>query len=180
MKQWLVYVFDAIGAILMILGAASVPENLMKWRSWLMPLDKPVVRWLLVGVGLIIIVGANLGPKTYDFLVARDTTQLAEDSIGLSKEISQFLADRVRHEPNLPRSESWEEDTAESHRYSRETISIYSERFAARAVSLYEKIKRTGFSDKELERVYKFPTNPIGMGIVAERLHVLSDILRDD
>lgn len=111
------------------------------------------------------------------------TTNGNEDSLrqnikNLSTEILNFLADRRRNEPQMPKKDTWHRDTELMIKYSQETMNQYSIKFAARVLSARNSLFSRGLCDEELDKFYEHPTNAIGIRIVGERLGALSEKLQ--
>lgn len=107
----------------------------------------------------------------------RDLSALKQRAIRLSNEILEFVADRERSNPPLPRIETWERDVDISTRFSIETMSQFSTKFGARLIATRNELAEQGLTDRELDSLYTHPTNPIGIRIVAERLGALAEKL---
>lgn len=95
----------------------------------------------------------------------------------LSTQILQFLTDRTRGEPLLPRPNTWQQDVDQMIRYLQETVALYTERFGAKAIAMRDKLAEAGLQDPQLDALVEHPTNPIGIRLVAERLAVLAERL---
>jgi len=103
---------------------------------------------------------------------------LKKDIQHLSTEILNFIADRKRNEPQLPKKDSWQRDTELMIKYSQETMNQYSIKFAVRVISARNSLFSRGLFDEELDKFYEHPTNLIGIRIVGERLGALSEKLQ--
>lgn len=95
----------------------------------------------------------------------------------LSAEILRFLAERQQQEPPMPRPETWNNDVDAMIRFHRETMSLYSQRFASRVIAFRDAFAQGGLVDRELDSFYEHPTNPIGIRIVGERIGALAEKL---
>lgn len=96
----------------------------------------------------------------------------------LSTEILNFLADRKRNEPQLPKKDTWHRDTELMIKYSQEIMNQYSIKFAVQVISARNSLFSRGLCDEELDKFYEHPTNAIGIRIVGERLGALSEKLQ--
>lgn len=54
-------------------------------------------------------------------------------------------------------------------------MSSYSAKFSARVIEIHDQFARKGIRDSTLEKLYRDPTNPAGVRIVAERFRQLAD-----
>jgi hypothetical protein len=63
--------------------------------------------------------------------------------------------------------------------YDRQTMALYSETFAARAIAIRNEFARQGFRNSELDSFSRETTNSIGIRIVGERIGALAQDLRE-
>jgi hypothetical protein len=108
----------------------------------------------------------------------RPVDKLKRDATLLSQEILQFLTDRVRGEPSLVpggTDAEWKQNTESYLLYSRDTMSLYSQQFAARVIATRNAFAERGLTDKELDSIYEHPTNPIGIRMVGEHMGALAE-----
>jgi hypothetical protein len=135
----------------------------------------------LGGVSLIILIVLLLkGRKKYG------VAELASDMATMSAELADFIGERGSYDPinriKMPKPnwddnrkhEEWQERTEELIGYSSATMAIYRERFARKVIYLVEEARKLGYQDKELDRVYQHPTNPLGIGMLSDRMGALS------
>lgn len=112
--------------------------------------------------------------------------ELASDMETMSANLADFVGERERYDPinriKRPKPnwdddrnhEEWEEQTQELIGYSSATMDIYRKRFAGKVMHLVEEPQKLGYQDKELDSVYKPPTNRLGIGMLSDRMGALS------
>lgn len=102
---------------------------------------------------------------------------LKERVKALSTSMLRFLLERAQGEPSMPRRETWSDDVERQIKYSRETMRLYSLSFGSRVIASRNALAEHGLVDTQLDQLYEFPTNPIGIQIVGERLGALTERL---
>lgn len=107
--------------------------------------------------------------------IKAEPESLKRRSLILSNEILRFLTNRQANEPQLFRPETWQQDTNRMIKYSQQTMSLYSEKYALRVIAIRNEFADKGYQDSELDRSYEHPTNPIGIRIIAERIGALAE-----
>jgi len=112
--------------------------------------------------------------------------ELASDMETMSANLADFVGERERSDPinriKMPKPnwdddrkhEEWEEQRQELIGYSSATMDIYRKRFAGKVMHLVEEAQKLGYQDKELDSVYKHPTNRLGIGMLSDRMRALS------
>lgn len=151
----------------------------LEWRE-----EIPEMGWSFVGGGvvcfIVLIILLLKGRKRYG------VAELASDMEAMSANLVDFIGERRRYDPinrfKMPRPnwddgrkhEEWEEQTQELIGYSSATMDIYRKRYARKVIHLVEEAERLGYRDKELDSVYKHPTNVLGIGTLSDRMGALS------
>jgi hypothetical protein len=100
--------------------------------------------------------------------------ELRRNALEVSRDVLGFLAQRDAEKPAAPRPDTWQRDVEEEARYSRETLALYSLRYAADLVAVCEALAGMGLVDKELETPDQHLANPLGVRMVAERIGALA------
>jgi len=96
----------------------------------------------------------------------------------LSQDILQFLIDRHWLKPDLaPTRKKWRKQSSDHTRHIQETVALYHQRFGSRVVSVYETLKKQGYSDKRIDSLYEHPTNELGIRELAQCLGALAERL---
>lgn len=102
--------------------------------------------------------------------------RLADAATSLASEIMVWCGDRQRDNP-ITRPESRFDGDAHL-RYSIDTVARWNERFALRALTLFDRMVREGVGDPADRFRIEHPTNPFGIEKVARILGVMADQLR--
>jgi hypothetical protein len=100
--------------------------------------------------------------------------ELRRNAIEVSRDVLGFLAQRDAEKPASPRPDTWQRDVEEETRYSRETLALYSLRYAADLAAVCDALARMGLVDKQLETPDQHLANPLGIRMVAERIGALA------
>ena len=100
---------------------------------------------------------------------------LKSRAFSLSSQIGHFLVDRRSNEPPLPKMDRWEEYTDKLISYSKDTVSQYSSQFAPQVTVIRNEFARKGLRDKELDKYYEYPKNPMEIRIIAEHIQALAE-----
>jgi hypothetical protein len=100
--------------------------------------------------------------------------ELRRNAVEVSKDVLDFLAQRDAEKPGSPSPDTWQRDVEEEARYSRETLALYSLRYAANLVAVCDALAEMGLVDKELETPDQHLANPLGIRMVAERIGALA------
>jgi hypothetical protein len=150
----------------------------------------PEMGWSFIAAGaacfIVMIILLLKGRKRYG------VAELASDMETMSANLADFVGERERYDPinriKMPgpnwddgrKHEEWEEQTQELLGYSSATMDIYRKRFARKVIHLIEEAQKLGYRDKELDSVYKHPTNKLGIGILSDRMGALSLRMRKE
>jgi hypothetical protein len=105
---------------------------------------------------------------------AKMPEELRRNAIEVSRDVLGFLAQRDAEKPGPPRPDTWQRDVEEEARYSRETLALYSLRYAADLDAVCDALAKMGLVDKELETPDQHLANPLGIRMVAERIGALA------
>jgi hypothetical protein len=112
--------------------------------------------------------------------------ELASDMETLSDDLADFVGERGRSDPTnrikMPKPnwdderkhEEWEMQTQELIEYGSDTIRIYRRRFASKVAYLVEEAGKLGYQEKEIDSLYKHPTNRLGIEMLSDRMGALS------
>jgi len=114
--------------------------------------------------------------------VEKTATQLQEIKARakvLSSELLQFVSERQRGDPPLPWRESWAQDTEAHIRYSKDTMTQYSEKFGARVIAIHRELAESGLTDSQLDARYQYATNPLGITLIGERIGALAERIHE-
>jgi hypothetical protein len=98
-------------------------------------------------------------------------------AIFLSYQILQFLRTREHNEPDTEKKGISNEDTDNMINYFNETMTQYSSKYGDKVISIRNEFAGQKKQDKELDKYYKHPANPIEILIIAERIEALADQL---
>jgi hypothetical protein len=108
--------------------------------------------------------------------------ELAPRAEALSQELSDFLAERNRDDPSRewplqPRSSDetvrqrqWADHTSRVLAFSTETMSRYQQRFAGRALAVFDDAVEAGLAEVKDRHGLQNPTNSIGIRMGAQQL----------
>jgi len=96
------------------------------------------------------------------------TWGLKSRAIFLSYQIFKFLKNREHNEPDMEKKDI---------NYLNETMSQYSSMFENKVISIRNEFADQKKQDKELDKYYKHPMNPIEINTIAERIEALADQL---
>jgi hypothetical protein len=99
----------------------------------------------------------------------------------LSAEILSFLVERQRNEPRPPipmTREASDKYFSEVVAYLNQTMAVYAQQFTTRVMSIREGFLKQGIKDADLDEWYKNPTNTHGIEIIAGRIGILADMLK--
>jgi len=100
--------------------------------------------------------------------------ELRRNALEVSRDVLGFLAQRDAEQPAPPSPDTWQRDVEEAARYSRETLALYSLRYAAALDAVCDALAGMGLVDKELETPDQHLANPLGIRMVAERIGALA------
>ena len=129
---------------------------------------------------IILIISLLKGRKRYG------VAELASDMETMSASLADFAGERRRDDPinriKMPKPnwddnrkhEEWEDQTQELIEYGSATMDIYRRRFASKVTHLVEEARKLGYQDKEIDSLYKHPTNRLGIEMLSDRMGALS------
>jgi hypothetical protein len=112
--------------------------------------------------------------KEFDYLVAQQKNDLEIRGLELSGDIVNFLRRRARTAPARPQPATWERDEAAVFRYEQETAQLYEEQFAPTVRRIRGMLAQRGLTDRDLDTFARHPSTAFEIGVIAERLAVLS------
>src|SRR3954470_3014907 len=112
--------------------------------------------------------------KEFDYLVAQQKQDLEVRGLELSGDIMNFLRRRARTAPARPQPATWEGDEAAVFRYEQETAQLYEEQFAPTVRRIRGMLAQRGLSDRDLDTFARHPSTAFEIGVIAERLAMLS------
>lgn len=102
---------------------------------------------------------------------------LIEQAAALAKEISRYVADRNIDRPGTD-FQNFDESVTKQLAHSSETLGYYYTDFQPRVAQYRAEFRKRGLTNEDVERFYEFPTNPIGIQMVANGLVDLVSQLR--
>jgi hypothetical protein len=104
----------------------------------------------------------------------------------LSRELYDFVAERKRDDaarglrkwwgPGVSEEEKqrrFNEGVDDDYRFTAETMSRYGQRFAVRALTLFDDADEVGLAEMEDRRLFVNPVNPLGIEQIAQRVGVI-------
>lgn len=112
--------------------------------------------------------------KYFDYLVARQTTDLEFSAIELSGDIAHFLRARAETAPPTPRPATWERDEDAILRYEQDTSVLFEAQFGPQVRRIREMLSLRGLTDRDFDAFYRQPANAFQIGVVSRRLMVLA------
>jgi hypothetical protein len=113
------------------------------------------------------------------------TENIRDEGLALSKEITDFLAQRRSHElgpgPTVSTASRERPPDNQTPPYMIETRELFVERFETRIVNLHDKFSRRGLQDPNFESLYRYIPNMAGnvdvlIGDIAESIRELSSL----
>jgi hypothetical protein len=166
-----------VSVVVFIIALSAIPSELHQWAIWLRGINENVARWVLVGIGLVIMVAANGSAA----LAAWFAWTLRRRARSLSKEILGFLAGREASTPPMPpRPETWHEDTQAMVRHMNETGILGTQKFGSRMIAMHHELAAKGLQDPQLDRFMEASAasmNGVVIRIAAERFGALAERL---
>lgn len=117
-------------------------------------------------------------------IIRTEARELASRAHALSRELYDFLAERRRDDRTLEshlrssgasdeeRRLRWIEDNISNQAFFTETMSRYGQRYATRALAIFDTAAETGLADPKDRWSFEHPTNLIGIEHVAQQLGV--------
>jgi len=187
-----------IGVLIALLGLPGYVDDLRGWRGWLqnLPMSAETTSLILVIIGFVIVLFANV--SVLRFWEARPdpmtgSTDLASLVPQLVAELGQFVSERNRDDPvrgghplhglsprtsEKRRREIWAKHSEDVGRYMTETMNQYRERYAARALWVFDEAAEAGLIDPEERWLFELPTNSLGIEEIHRILGVLAERLR--
>jgi hypothetical protein len=112
--------------------------------------------------------------KQFDYVVARQKTDLELLSIELSGDIANFLRERGLAAPPRPRPATWDRDVDAVLRYEQETSLLFEAEFGPQVRRTREMLALRGLIDRDLDAFYRRPANAFQITIVAGKLAALA------
>src|SRR3954451_1070248 len=112
--------------------------------------------------------------KEFDYLVAQQKNDLEVRGLELSGGIANFLNRRARTAPARPQPATWERDETAVFRYEQETALLYEEQFADGVRRIRAMLAQRGLTDRDLDTFARHPSTAFEIGVIAERLAMLS------
>src|SRR4051794_20183074 len=112
--------------------------------------------------------------KEFDYLVAQQKNDLEIRGLELSGDIANFLRRRARTAPPRPQPATWERDETRVFRYEQETALLYAAQFAVGVRRIRGMLAQRGLTDGDLDTFARHPSTAFEIGVIAERLAVLS------
>jgi hypothetical protein len=115
--------------------------------------------------------------RQFEYQSMRQREQLRNASVQLSGNIMKFLRERRKALPPPPSPETWEEDERALTRFSNQTVRLFEARFGREVRSTHDLLAMRGLRDRDLDNVYRRPTDEFQIHTVATRISILASRL---
>jgi hypothetical protein len=166
---------DGYSTLAAILIAASAVTTLIVWHKRLERPGRLAAVVVLLATGIAWYSGRLwVHEKYFDYLVARQKTELEITGIELSGDIVNFLRERANGAPPRPRPATWDRDEDAVFRYEQETSALFEAEFGPQVRRTREMFSLRGLTDRDLDAFIRRPSNAFQIGVIARRLAVLA------